>query len=143
MKIAGLLASGTCFLALSLVEGRDGQTTTTVGVYTEEQADRGRKAYDSQCARCHETARFTGEAFIEAWQGQPAYALFDSIRTTMPEDNPNSLRPQQYADIVAYLLKLTGFPAGSDELPATSAALKAVRLDPPKGGPVERPFQGR
>jgi mono/diheme cytochrome c family protein len=129
MKTAGLLAIGTCFVALSLVEGQDGQTSSTAGVYTEEQAARGQKAYDSQCGRCHETARFTGEAFIEAWKGQPAYALFDSIRTTMPEDNPNSLRPQQYADIVAYLLKLNEFPAGSEELPATSVALKAVRLE--------------
>jgi S-disulfanyl-L-cysteine oxidoreductase SoxD len=42
--------------------------------------------------------------------------LFDVISNTMPEDNPGGLKPQEYADVVAYLLSVNRFAAGSNEL---------------------------
>jgi S-disulfanyl-L-cysteine oxidoreductase SoxD len=112
------------------------QTAAAVsaGAYTEAQAGRGQKAFVSQCARCHEPTRFT-DGFIEAWAGETAFALFDTIRTTMPEDNPKSLRPQQYADVLAYVFSLNQYPPGSAELPTTEAELKAIRIDAPKTPP--------
>jgi hypothetical protein len=50
------------------------------------------------------------------------------MSTTMPEDNPGSLKPQQYADVVAYFLKLNGYPAGKTELTGPEA-LKTIKLD--------------
>jgi S-disulfanyl-L-cysteine oxidoreductase SoxD len=113
------------------VFAQDAPTALSAGVYTEAQAGRGQKAFASQCARCHEPTRFT-DGFMEAWTGETALALFDTIRTTMPEDNPKSLRPQQYADVLAYILSLNRYPAGTAELAATAAALKIIRIDAPK-----------
>jgi len=58
--------------------------------------------------------------------------MFDVISDTMPEDNPGSLKPQEYADVIAYLLKLNNFPAGQDELPPTKETLSAIRMEKPQ-----------
>ena len=54
------------------------------------------------------------------------------MRTTMPEDNPGTLKPQQYADILSFFLKLNGFAAGEAELTGTDAAMKAIRMEAPR-----------
>ena len=52
------------------------------------------------------------------------------VSTQMPEDAPGSLELQQYADIVAFVLRLNGFEAGSGELPPDAAALETISLAP-------------
>ena len=54
--------------------------------------------------------------------------MFDAV-TTMPEDNPGSLQPQEYADILAYFLSINGYPAGQAELKGDDAAIGAVKVD--------------
>ena len=98
------------------------------GVYTEAQADRGAAVFKTSCTACHDTARFTGTDFLAGWTGKSLHALFDHMSTTMPEDNPGSLKPQQYADVVAYFLKLNGYPVGKAEL-AGADAIKAIKFD--------------
>src|SRR5918993_1554373 len=93
--------------------------SVNAGVYTEQQAKRGAEVFDKNCSMCHDTPRFTGDAFLSAWVGKPLHGLFEVIRTTMPEDNPGSLKPQQYGDVVAYFLQLNKYPAGGEELQAT------------------------
>ena len=46
----------------------------------------------------------------------------------MPADGPESLKPQEYADIVTYLFSVNKFPAGETELPTDAAALEAIRI---------------
>jgi S-disulfanyl-L-cysteine oxidoreductase SoxD len=99
------------------------------GVYTADQADRGAATFKTRCMSCHETARFTGTDFLAVWTGKPLHELFDLMHKTMPEDNPGSLEPQQYADVVAYFLKLNDYPAGQDELQGTPEAMKAIAFD--------------
>jgi hypothetical protein len=70
--------------------------------------------------------------FLESWSGKPLHTLYDVMRTTMPEDNPGSLSQQQYADLVAYLLELNGFPAGTSELAGTDESMNDVRVEPLK-----------
>jgi quinoprotein glucose dehydrogenase len=98
------------------------------GVYTAAQADRGAAVFKTSCTACHDTARFTGDDFLAGWTGKSLHALFDHVSTTMPEDNPGSLKPQQYADVVAYFLKLNGYPAGNTELTGAEA-FKAIKFD--------------
>lgn len=100
------------------------------GVYTRAQADRGRKIFGEKCAACHPLEAFTEPVFLAAWEGQTAHALFTSIRTTMPQENPAGLRRQEYADILAYLLHLNKLPTGSEELGATDDALKKILIVP-------------
>jgi hypothetical protein len=46
----------------------------------------------------------------------------------MPYDAPGSLTKQQYADVVAYVLKMNGYAAGEAELTPSAAALKKINL---------------
>jgi hypothetical protein len=52
----------------------------------------------------------------------------------MPPTNPNDVTPKQKVEIVAHLLKESGFPAGTTELPATVEALKTIKLESNKPG---------
>ena len=97
------------------------------GVYTAAQADRGAAVFKTSCTACHDTGRFTGDDFLAGWTGKSLHALFDHVSTTMPEDNPGSLKPQQYADVIAYLLKLNEYPTGNTELSGADA--KAIKFD--------------
>src|ERR1700730_2471178 len=96
------------------------------GVYAKEQADRGQKAYQEECMKCHGENLAGGEAspplvgaeFLPKWNGKTAGDLFGLIRKTMPTDDPGNLSSRQYADIVAYILSMNEFPAGPKELDA-------------------------
>ena len=46
---------------------------------------------------------------------------------------PASLTPAEYAQVVAYLLKINDVPAGEHELPPDSEALKKIRIEMPRG----------
>ncbi len=103
------------------------------GVYTAEQARIGADAYAGMCTGCHTPASHAGEAFASAWRGRPVSELYGFIRAAMPKNEPGSLTPDEYAAIVAYILKLNGMPAGRQPLPADSAALDRIRIDLKKG----------
>ena len=106
--------------------------STTSGVYTDEQATRGRDTYQMQCKSCHTPASHTGATFASWWDRKPLSELFEFVTTRMPKNEPGSLQPDEYADVVAYLLKLNDMPSGSEELPADSVALKKIRIDTAK-----------
>jgi len=50
------------------------------------------------------------------------------VSTTMPQDNPGSLTPQQYVDVTAYVLQLAGFPSGTVALRSDTAMLRHTRI---------------
>jgi hypothetical protein len=52
----------------------------------------------------------------------------------MPEDAPGSLEPQQYVDIISYVLRANGFPPGDRELTADQAVLDAHSMASPTPG---------
>ena len=45
---------------------------------------------------------------------------------------PGRLGRQQYADVISYILKSNGYPAGDKELVTDLAALKQIRIEKPK-----------
>ena len=99
------------------------------GVYTLAQATRGESGFEASCTACHETSRFIGQEFLSTWTGKSLHVLFDHVHTTMPEDNPGSLKPEQYADILAFFLKLNEYPEGKEELPSEADALKGIKFE--------------
>jgi mono/diheme cytochrome c family protein len=113
----------------------DGSTVLD-GVYSEDQHRRGQELAKAFCAACHGDAlagtdsgpTLAGTDFIAVWSGMSVGDLFDKIQTTMPADAPGSLKPQQTADLVAHILKLNDFPAGTTELGSELAALKQIRI---------------
>jgi mono/diheme cytochrome c family protein len=109
--------------------------STASGVYTDEQATRGRDTYQMQCKSCHTPASHTGPTFASWWDRKPLSDLYQFVTTRMPKNEPGSLQPDEYADLIAYLLKLNDLPSGSEPLPADSVALKKIRIDVGKKEP--------
>jgi mono/diheme cytochrome c family protein len=121
------------------------ETTRSVwdGVYTEEQAARGKSLYLKQCAGCHGELMSGGEMapplaggeFLANWNGLTVGDLFDRIRTSMPLNSPGKLTRDINADITSYILQFNSFPAGRAELDRRSEVLKQIRVDPNKPEP--------
>ena len=106
-----------------------------VAFYTEDQARRGQRAFRQVCSDCHYTSEFKGPVFTDVWARRTARDLYRELRRTMPDDNPGGLPRQTYVDVMAYILELNGYPAGSDELPPDDQILGSFRLTPPEQGP--------
>ena len=110
---------------------------TSRSIYTEEQAQRGAQDFIQVCASCHgaglggsgEAPALSGGQFISDFDGQTVGDIFDRIRTTMPQSAPGVLSRDQYAEVLAFLLKANGFPAGKTELDTSSETLKAISFE--------------
>ena len=103
--------------------------TVLDGVYTTAQAARGEAAYQMNCAGCHgedlygrAMGSLRGDKFLDRWREDSLNVLFTHIKTRMPDRAPGSLREGTYLDILAYILQVNEFTAGSAELTAAAAA---------------------
>jgi mono/diheme cytochrome c family protein len=125
-----------CLAVAGLTAAAQPSRTVWDGIYSEEQAGRGEKIYAERCGKCHgdtlggqEAApALTGATFYSNWEGESLEALFDRIRSTMPQDRPGSLSRAQNADILAHMLHAGGFPAGPMPLDGQAGALSTVTI---------------
>ena len=108
--------------------------STSSGVYTSGQASRGEQTYMSICVSCQPKGSYTAPAFRDKWNGALLSDLYGFISTSMPKMEPGSLEPEEYAQVLAYLLKINGAPTGKGELPADAKALRRIRISFPKNG---------
>jgi mono/diheme cytochrome c family protein len=108
-------------------------------IYTDAQASAGATVYAQSCAACHGSQlegvaapALKGQVFGELANAQSltADALLDVIANTMPQSDPGSLKPEEYAAVTAYILQQNGYPAGTAPLTKGDAALKAVKVTP-------------
>ncbi|MBT9330781.1 c-type cytochrome [Paracidobacterium acidisoli] len=118
-----------------------GGASTQDGVYTSEQADQGKALYTAKmCSTCHgatlggfgQNPPLAGNDFLNNWSDQTVGDLFSKIQTTMPATAPGSLKPEETAQIVAYILSANKFPAGKTELPQDTAKLKTIHITKPQ-----------
>jgi len=124
--------AATC-LAIVLLTIAAQNKTTQDGIYSEAQAKRGDALYAKSCASCHgaslegdgQAPALADAEFGQEWNNQPLSDLFERIRTTMPGDAPGTLKPEEVADLLAYMFSRAKFPAGPSDLPRDIAALKA------------------
>jgi mono/diheme cytochrome c family protein len=115
--------------------------STLDGIYTNEQASRGKTVYANSCKSCHSATTHTGALFAQWWKDKPLSDLFTFVLTKMPKNDPGSLPPEDVGDVVAYLLKMNALPAGPEEFWPIADSLKKFRvlLKPVKGSsPVKR-----
>ena len=130
-----IIVTGTTLaLAVSAaaLHGQTPQKTTNSAVYTAAQAERGKQAFGEKCTTCHEPTRFSGANFLDSWDGKVLKEVWDISSGTMPEDNPGSLKPQEYGDIIAYFLQLNEYPTGDAELPGDAGAMANIKVEKPK-----------
>jgi len=107
------------------------------GVYTNEQAKRGRTTYAETCLKCHGENLGGGEAgpalagdeFRGKWNGRTAGDLFGLVRKTMPSDDPGGLSNREYSDLVAYIFSVNEFPVGQNELSRDVSVLNEIRIE--------------
>ena len=137
IALTGAMAAGAAALIAGAPAAQDASKSVWDGAYTLPQAERGQAAYGENCARCHgpslsglgEAKPLVGPEFLSAWNGLSLGDLFERTRVTMPMDKPRSLSKETYADILAYVLKANGFPAGGGELSTHGEVLAGVRID--------------
>ena len=126
-------------LAAGLLCIATAQTSRSVwdGIYTADQANRGKLIYNEFCLSCHgpelnggdAVPPLSGSQFLSNWNTLTVGDLFDRIRLSMPADKPGRLSRQQNADVLAYILSFDSFPAGSSELENQSLILKQIKFD--------------
>jgi cytochrome c len=111
------------------------------GVFTEEQAQRGKKRYEAACAYCHmddlrggggdepgvAPPPLIGAEFLARWRDANVAQFVGTIAETMPFERAK-LERQAYVDIVSYLLQANGVPAGGAELPQAADDLKQIAI---------------
>ena len=110
------------------------------GVFTAEQAARGAEAFKTSCSECHGNdlagdgfaPALTGSDFMGNWTDLTVGDLFERIRVSMPPSGPSSVPPAQKADIVAHILNMSKFPAGTTELEPKTEVLKGIKIDQKK-----------
>ncbi len=103
--------------------------STLSGVYTDEQASRGKDVYFGSCRSCHTPASHTGATFAKWWRGKRLSDLFAFVSTRMPKNDPGTLAPEDVADVMAYLLKMNRMPVGVTELPADADSLGRITIE--------------
>jgi PQQ-dependent dehydrogenase (methanol/ethanol family) len=103
------------------------------GVFTAAQAARGEQVYTQQCTGCHAVGNYAGQALLTKWGSGRLSDIYRDIATSMPPANPGGLAAGDYAAIVAYFLRETGYPMNTadEELPGDSFQLNRYVIDVP------------
>jgi mono/diheme cytochrome c family protein len=147
--VAGAFVVSAAYTAV----GAQATRSANEGIYTQEQADRGKPLYAEQCASCHgdnlegsgPMPPLAGPDFQTNWAGKTVGELFEKTHTTMPATAPGSLTADQAADVVAFMLSVGTYPAGATPLATTMETLSQIQLDPPgavsPAPPVGTPVQ--
>jgi mono/diheme cytochrome c family protein len=140
---AALLIAALCPVVVSLVAytrlAAQAPTTIWDGVYTDDQATRGQRTYEQECAQCHLddlmgdgiAPALIGSSFFFRWSDLSVGDMYVAIRTTMPQGAPASLSPAGYADITTYLLQMNKVPAGDTELSTDMDDLEEITITEP------------
>src|SRR5439155_11406374 len=115
-RITNLTAAGKTSVDAAPAAAR----TNWDGIYSEEQAARGQQVYARACAVCHlDTLRgdsvspaLVGPSFLARFPDVTALEMVTALRSSMPQNAPDSLGDQAYVDLVSYLLKVNGNRSG-------------------------------
>lgn len=125
-------AALTAILGVTLavtVLAQDAPRTVRDGVFSAAQAARGADLFESICMNCHELTEFTAaDAYLEEVEGKPLWETFEYIWAEMPEDEPASLPPEDYAAVLAYILSVYGLPSGTNDLGIDERSLEAITI---------------
>jgi mono/diheme cytochrome c family protein len=126
------LALGSTALCVTALLGAaalaGGKRSTSDGVFTAAQAERGKLVYEQSCKNCHQAEFYADRLLL--WQNKSVSALFESLSTTMPADNVGSLATSEYIDVLAYVFSITGSPTGDTEI--TTENYEAITIAAPK-----------
>ena len=107
------------------------------GVFTAEQAARGKVRFEGACIRCHNIEligsergpALKGNVFLGKYENDNLGSLFTLIRDTMPRDGgAATVSDEAKVDILAYILSRNDIPAGKDELKLDQNLLEGIKI---------------
>lgn len=116
--------------------------------YTMAQATAGKAIYAQNCASCHganlqgvAAPAIAGKDFITtAQKNNYTVSILRTIVTqNMPFNNPGSLSPTQYANVLAFLLASNCYPAGKTAFPEHAPANFGTAKFAPPAKPAGKP----
>jgi mono/diheme cytochrome c family protein len=139
------LVTGVVIVGLAVASGMSlsaqGAKSQWDGVYTAEQATRGEAVYAKyKCLNCHGTnlqgyvlemnpaPELIGDPFVKAWADFTLGDMYEKIHMTMPQDDPGTMKPEEVADVIAYILSRSKYPAGTTELSPKVEDLKGIKF---------------
>jgi mono/diheme cytochrome c family protein len=133
-------AVAICYFLFCAISLGHAQESTSMGVFTEQQAKLGAAAYRANCASCHgaelrstdrEIPHLAEKSFKFSWEGKTIAEKFEIIRSTMPPKEERSLDDQVYLDILTYILRFNGIPPGSKPLEPDVKTLGQIVISVP------------
>ena len=115
------------------------ELTVWDGVYSDAQAGRGKEVYEEHCELCHASdlsgdtpynpsPQLAGRPFMLRWQGKHLNELFTVICLTMPANKPGTLKPEQCADVMAFIFQRNRLPSSESPLSTDVEALGSIAL---------------
>jgi mono/diheme cytochrome c family protein len=121
----------------------DAGTTTNPASYTLDQARAGMAVYSANCVSCHGAnlqgvagPAVAGTEFLTSVKNNK-WTLTDFrnlVVENMPLNNPGTLTPEQYANVIAFLLASSCYPAGTTPFPQKDTpAFATVHMGPVSG----------
>ena len=119
---------GALFLAAAALTTGTASVSAQQAVYAAAQADAGATVYGRSCAQCHltnlqgsfEAPQLAGSNFQLQWGGRPVAELLQFVTERMPPLAGGSLQAEEYAAVVAYILRENGVAPGGAALTASS-----------------------
>ena len=135
----GMLLTVGLLQQMLLAQAAPHQVSIRNGVYTAEEAQRGKAIYQNQCGMCHgdalegqgQNSPLAGTVFLNNWTGQTVADLFMKTIVMMPAMDPGTLTPKDTAEVIAYILRANKFPAGKTELPSDPQSLEMIHIVKP------------
>ena len=133
LSAASLVVAGAFLTATSVSAASPGDAPS----FDQAQIAHGKSLYASACAKCHGASlqgvsapALTGPAFAPASHSHLTIGgIFGYMSTNMPADRPGKLKPQDYADIMAFLLYSNGYRPKAEKLTADVARASVTPLN--------------
>jgi len=121
-------------IAVAGTTGRGQESKIWSGVYSSEQAEQGKKLFESNCSTCHRSdlsgdrgPALVGDRFFTSWQAGSVNRLFSKIKETMPPNRgTSSLSEDNFLAIVAYILESNTFPPSKDDTLLTTEVIEDI-----------------
>src|SRR5262245_66431712 len=96
IAVSALIPFAAILVLHSTVHAQPPTKSVWDGVYTQEQANRGKAMYSTECASCHGAELTGGEMapglaggeFISDWDGLTLRDVFEPIRVSVQHDPP-------------------------------------------------------
>ncbi len=123
-RILGLLIAVGSALSAGVAPSFQPSPTIWRGVYSKEEADRGKQTAAKLCGACHgpelrgmpRAPALTGPRFFDRWHDLRLIDLIAWIQSAMPGDHGFFVPAKETREIVGYVLRESGVPAGAEPI---------------------------